>query len=269
LARQILNTRTQAKIKKDKQDDIDTKKIQEANSEALLLRATGSDGESNQEVITAARESFATKQITFKQFDQIRKEIEVPDDGIDNQNTILSIKEDIFDGATKDDINHRIFMAREDGNIVGNTAADLYELNAKRTGLDSPFGIEAKQARNFIKESIKDTSPFAKFDEQRAARYANAMREYEQRLLTAEEDGISPNDIADDVVKRYRLEPLKAEAFPRPMFGSRTDPQAARLNTINALDKGDIDKETADRELMNIEMIISANEAAIASEGKL
>jgi hypothetical protein len=250
-AREILNTRVSLINKQDNAAVTNTNAWQKVNAEKLLLRATGSEGEANDIVLMDAREAFANREITFKQFDAIRTEIGFDDDGIDNQGTITDIKKDILMGGTENEINFLIHKARAEGDITSETQSELYQLNFTRKGLqDSPLVIQSKQSLKYLETSLSHLkgSEFGGRNPDSLLLFASAVAEYQERLLTADEDETTPRIIADDIIKRFSTDQLSSESLPNPVYGSKSDIVQAETLLFDAYQRGDIKDSVFQRE---------------------
>jgi hypothetical protein len=91
----------------------------------------------------------------------------------------------------------------------------------------------------------------SKFDTSELPRIEMAKDEFDKRVRKGE----PILDVRNDIVKRYRPEPLSVDAFPRPVYGSRDNPAEAFRLTEQAFRENRIDYDTYRREILNLRQI--------------
>ena len=254
LARGVLDGRIASENKQNALNDKNTKKAQQQNYQALMIEATDS---AISPLITTttlglAREALRKGNIDPKQFLQIKATLDAPT-GIDNLLSIEDIKNNVFANNEKGIVNDEIGFQRSLGNLTADTASDLYKLNNTRSGLpQTPFELEAKQQRDSIKLNVAGTLDITGLDFVKAQRLSGAMNEYDQRILTAQEDGLTPSQISQDIIPRFLLNEREIASFAKPRFGNRDSVaglQEAKFSAIEANASGSLSDAALAREI--------------------
>ena len=184
--------------------------------------------------------------------------------GEDDPDTVLGLTQDALDADPT--VPDRVAEAMETGSISGNTAVEIY---GKFEGAQRRGGAlareDVKRARRFVDQTIGGVrGPLAVLDSASSARVQRALRDFDNAVTQAESLGQDPNpqDIADNIVARYRVTPPAPNEFAKPRFlvGTRAQPdiQATTQRTLQALDAGEISRTEAAQELRLIDEIAEA-----------
>lgn len=272
-ARGILNSKLQADERQSKQEMDAYKLTSNLLTEELLIEAVGAGEEITGPglIMDKAQTLFQDRKITFDQFKKIQDEVNAPD-GYDSVFIVEEINSAIYANASKPVVSEMISEARIAGTLTAEGANDLRKLNVTRSGLpQTPFELQRKQAYDFLKLSLTGSTDITGLDTEKGQRVANALQEYNERILNAEEAGENPIDIAKDIVPRYLAEDVQIDSLPRTRFGDRDKDtiQQLKVKLFDASENGLISQDTYEREARLIEQLerIQSREAAVKAAG--
>ena len=162
-----------------------------------------------------------------------------------------------------------LYRAQDRGESTAQVALEMFSqgrislstLNREREREAQISGepTRVKQYRSFVRDSVGGVrGPLAVLDADASAREAMAIREYDERVADRED----PREVADDIGKRYRAQPLSPTAYPAPRFigsgdrNSLQDLEQARQETAHALQAGRISPAEAAREGQLLQTLI-------------
>ncbi|MDY0242700.1 MAG: hypothetical protein RBR34_11030 [Rhodospirillaceae bacterium] len=167
----------------------------------------------------------------------------------------------------------QLYRDHDAGAAVGPRALDLYASGAITKGTLDHFRTmdergdtpRVTQYRSYVRDQIGGArGPMAILDPDVSARESTAIREYNERVAGGED----PAQVADDVVPRYRIQPLSASAMGMPKYiggGSKdnlADLERARQETARRFQSGEIKQPEAKREAELIRQLMEIAQRA-------
>lgn len=152
--------------------------------------------------------------------------------GIDDWSLVTRIQDAIENGEDARDT----IIANSGTNLTEATAASLLAKNDQEEDTESPLQTNlAKRGRAFIKQSMRVTGPFGALDQEAERRMAQAVRDYDDRVLAGEDPWV----VADQLVGKDDL-----ERAPNPMFGTKDNLENALQLLNDASLTNQIDDDT-------------------------
>lgn len=221
-ARSQLDTKRKVEENQEEASDTATEKIQGVNAEALLVSATEVHNQPDKQaqVLQNATEKLKEGEITHVQFRKVRDEINAPT-GHDNILVEEGIWSDIYGDTSPADIEADIAEGRRTGQLTPQKAIALRKENqfkknrlSSESGGQSPFDLSVKNAYTVMKVKMTGSSLVEGITGVKKQRIGDALAEFNERMLTAEEEGLRPIDIANDIASRYSTETATLKSFP-------------------------------------------------------
>ena len=238
--------------------DKQRKKAQEALYGDLTIKILEEPGSVD---VATLNQHLRKRELTREHYDDLRKVLQAGDViSEDNPEAVLYLDRlaAVGDETFTPEL-HRLLASQQ---ITGNTAG---ELNRRYLASVEEGGVLAKEsvksARRHVDQVIGGVrGPLAILDTAVSERVSNALMDFDSRVKA--EPGKSPEVIANEIIKDYRLTPPGPTSFQRPKFlvGSRAQPDipATMQATIDALDRGEISKEYAAQEIELINAIANS-----------
>jgi hypothetical protein len=193
----------------------------------------------------------------------LRKKV-YSEEGKDNKDIVFAYEAEIFspglDEEKAGELRVGILNSVSKGHLSSKTGGDLLKSLLQNSRADDISKSPVyKQASDYIDDQLRTTGPGAEIlDPDEQARRAGAKREFDSRVRGREE----PWEVADDVVKRYRRNPLTTSSLPNPLFlhpGDNSNDIAAldraEEATVHQFVSGYIDVRTFERETENIKKL--------------
>lgn len=153
-----------------------------------------------------------------------------------------------------------VARAVQEGRLTQDHAASIMSTN--RTALRSGSVMSdpvVKQQRRRVDQVVGGVrGPLAVLDTAESARVANAIQEFDERVMAGED----ATEVAENVIERFRSVPPSPTEFATPAYlvGQRSKPdiEATRAATADAFESGEITREEYAQELRNLEDIEDA-----------
>lgn len=199
------------------------------------------------------------------------------EEGKDNKDVVFAYEAEIFspnlDDKKAGELRSGILNSVAKGYVSSKTGGDLLKSLLQNSRADDISKTPSyKQAADFVDDQLRATGPgAATLDPDEQARRASAKREFDTRARGKED----PWTIADDLVKRYRVNPLTPSAFPRPKYlplsggdvNDMTSLDYAEQVTVEHFKAGELDVKTFEREIENISKLKEIVSKARAQSG--
>jgi hypothetical protein len=243
------------RIRRSEKAERDQEKAVKSAQEAreAELRVSAMKGDLTEDQLTDA---LTNRDIDAAQFDRSLRFLRHENSGVDDPQIALDLRLGIQQGTkTSADV-----MANKQ-NLTQETTQGLLDLADQVVRRDGPLARgDVKREADRIDQTIGGVrGPLAILDSAASERVANAMREYQDRVLKEE----SPREVADDVIERYRQAPITLGSLGRPQFwqGTTAGDKAglsarladAQKRTIEASQSGQIAPVILRRELQRLE----------------
>jgi len=251
-ARNLATARAEAWVRRMEREqrrvEAQIRRMQEETATDLTVRAV--EGRLDEEEL---RRAVDRRMLRLEDYNAIRKILEQEQEPPKHDDPMAATA--LLDGILQGTAGRKdVMQAVREGLITASTARKyierVYQVAARPTVTRSQ---EYRDALSMIKVRTNLRSPWDPVDPQAALREQQAREEFFERVVVK---GESIARAREDILARYGTPVRDPGALPRPLFGTRDDPQGAYRNTIRAWREGRIDQKTLLRELRNIRRIL-------------
>jgi hypothetical protein len=190
--------------------------------------------------------SLKSGNITEQQFDKLLNTLNKRGQGVDSFQLINLVETEIRQGGDGEAVRNTI-ISNIGTNLTESTGQRLLDkLNEFQDEESILKTGNVTRARGYIIPSIRVTGPLGALDSEAEGRLANAIREFDTRVL----EGEDPWEVADQLVDKDAL-----ERIANPMFGTKDNLETSLDKLNQSFDKKEIDEATYNFEFNKIQSI--------------